>query len=114
MAAGAAGVWAQQEEIRSLLDQSISRDFNTLDQGGKIIAEYVWIGGTGQDLRSKGRCAEDVGRAVVGGRVVSRSLRRIGPRLALHATPTPACPIARPQDAGRGPVLPLGEPLAKP
>lgn len=57
MSAGASGVVATDEQIRSLLDQSITRDFNGLDQGGKIIAEYVWIGGSGQDLRSKARCA---------------------------------------------------------
>lgn len=41
----------------SLVDQSITRHFLTSipDQGGKIIAEYVWIGGSGQDLRSKSR-----------------------------------------------------------
>ena len=44
--------------ISALLDGAISRDFiNTLtDIGGKCVAEYVWIGGTGQDLRSKARC----------------------------------------------------------
>ena len=50
-------VFATEEKIGSLLDQSITRHFmtNVTDQGGKIVAEYVWIGGTGADLRSKGR-----------------------------------------------------------
>ena len=41
----------------SLLDQSITRHFlsHVTDQQGKITAEYVWIGGTMQDLRSKSR-----------------------------------------------------------
>ena len=56
MSAGSSGVVATDDQLRSLLDQSITRDFNTLDQGGMIIAEYVWIGGTGQDVRSKARC----------------------------------------------------------
>ncbi len=55
MSAGASGVVATDDQLRSLLDQSITRDFATLDQGGMIIAEYVWIGGTGQDVRSKAR-----------------------------------------------------------
>jgi hypothetical protein len=26
-----------------------------LDQGGKIVATYIWIGGNGMDLRNKAR-----------------------------------------------------------
>jgi glutamine synthetase len=50
-------VFASDEKIGSLLDQSITRHFlsTVTDQKGKIVAEYVWIGGTGHDLRSKGR-----------------------------------------------------------
>jgi hypothetical protein len=48
--------------MNSLLDQSITRHFlsTVTDQGGKITAEYVWIGGTMQDLRSKSRTLEKV------------------------------------------------------
>lgn len=43
--------------VSALLDGSITRDIinNLTDVGGKCVAEYVWIGGTGQDLRSKAR-----------------------------------------------------------
>ena len=27
--------------------------FNDMDQNGRVLAEYIWIGGSGQDLRSK-------------------------------------------------------------
>jgi glutamine synthetase len=50
-------VYAVKNQIGSLLDQSITRHFmsSVTDQNGKFIAEYVWIGGTGADMRSKGR-----------------------------------------------------------
>eukprot|EP00798_Chlamydomonas_sp_ICE-L_P007812 gene7812-1009_t len=53
----APAVFSTDERIGSLLDQSITRHMmSTLtDQGGKICAEYVWIGGNGGDVRSKGR-----------------------------------------------------------
>mmetsp|Transcript_42432 Transcript_42432/g.127200 ORF Transcript_42432/g.127200 Transcript_42432/m.127200 type:complete len:382 (-) Transcript_42432:290-1435(-) len=51
------GVYGVDEQIRSLLDQSITRHYMTecKDTGGKVVAEYVWIGGLGHDMRSKGR-----------------------------------------------------------
>lgn len=57
-----AAVFATDEKIGSLLDQSITRHFLTYlkDQGGKICAEYVWIGGTGADMRSKSRTLDKV------------------------------------------------------
>ena len=39
--------------VAGLLDPVILDRFLPLDQGDKIAAEYVWIGGTGSDLRSK-------------------------------------------------------------
>lgn len=50
-------VYGTNESIGSLLDQSITRHYLTdlKDQNNKICAEYVWIGGTGADLRSKAR-----------------------------------------------------------
>lgn len=54
-------------ESKSLLDPSIYEKFSSLDLHGKIMAEYVWIGGTGSDLRSKTKtlskppsCVEDL------------------------------------------------------
>jgi glutamine synthetase len=37
------------------LDENVLNRFLCLDQHDSIQAEYVWIGGTGQDLRSKCR-----------------------------------------------------------
>ena len=33
--------------------QAVNAEFSSLDQSGRIIAEYIWIGGTGLDTRSK-------------------------------------------------------------
>lgn len=57
MATSTVGVFATDEKIGSLLDQSITRHFmsTVTDQGGKVCVEYVWIGGSMQDMRSKGR-----------------------------------------------------------
>lgn len=59
MSAGNNGVCLVQadDSTKSLLDQSITRHFlkELADCKGKIVAEYVWIGGSGHDLRSKAR-----------------------------------------------------------
>ena len=39
-------------------NKNISFDFCTLNQKNKTIVEYVWIGGSGSDIRSKARTVE--------------------------------------------------------
>lgn len=39
--------------INQLLDGAIVERFQHLDQGDKVAAEYVWLGGSMSDLRSK-------------------------------------------------------------
>ena len=50
-------VYGTTGNISALLDGSVTRDFlsSCTDIGGKCVAEYVWIGGSGADLRSKAR-----------------------------------------------------------
>lgn len=43
-------VFGTTELERSLLDPQIWTRFGSLDQSGKICAEYVWIGGTGASV----------------------------------------------------------------
>lgn len=52
-------VYGTNGKVSALLDGDVTRDIMTrlTDQQGKCVAEYVWIGGSGADLRSKGRCA---------------------------------------------------------
>lgn len=35
------------------LSPALNREFDSLDQSARVLVEYVWIGGTGLDLRSK-------------------------------------------------------------
>eukprot|EP00882_Tetradesmus_deserticola_P001137 GHRQ01001230.1.p1 GENE.GHRQ01001230.1~~GHRQ01001230.1.p1 ORF type:complete len:381 (+),score=154.01 GHRQ01001230.1:132-1274(+) len=55
-------VYGPTGKVEPFLDHNITRHYlETIpDQQGKIIAEYVWIGGTGQDVRSKSRTLSKV------------------------------------------------------
>ena len=46
-------VFGPTKPISGLLDSAILPRFLSLEQNGKVAAEYVWIGGSGSDLRSK-------------------------------------------------------------
>lgn len=52
-------VYGTTGNISALLDGSVTRDILTscTDIGGKCVAEYIWIGGSGADMRSKARSA---------------------------------------------------------
>lgn len=43
-------VYGTMGRIEPLLEPSILPRFLDLDQDGKILAEYVWLGGSGADL----------------------------------------------------------------
>lgn len=46
-------VFGTNGQINQLLDGTVLERFQQLDQGNKIAAEYVWLGGSMSDLRSK-------------------------------------------------------------
>jgi hypothetical protein len=44
--------------FKSIMETTATKttfDYQSLDQKGKTIVEYVWLGGTGQDLRCKAK-----------------------------------------------------------
>lgn len=47
------GVFGTNKTLSNILDQQIYDRFKPLDQTDHVMAEYIWIGGTGQDLRGK-------------------------------------------------------------
>jgi len=54
-------VYGTKGKVDILIDPTIyPARFADLDQGGKIVAEYIWIGGTEQDLRCKTRVLNKV------------------------------------------------------
>jgi glutamine synthetase len=57
-------VYGTTQSIRGLLDHTIVEKFATLPQFGKVAAEYVWIGGSGADLRSKTKTLDSVPKSV--------------------------------------------------
>eukprot|EP00049_Salpingoeca_infusionum_P011641 m.203255 g.203255 ORF g.203255 m.203255 type:complete len:395 (+) comp14988_c0_seq1:346-1530(+) len=46
------------------LNPSVSKEFAALSQQGRVCAEYVWIGGTGMDLRCKTKMLEKMPESV--------------------------------------------------
>jgi glutamine synthetase len=46
------------------LNPALTAEFATLPQQGKILAEYVWIGGSGEDLRCKTMVLDSVPKDV--------------------------------------------------
>ena len=59
-----APVYGTTEQERSLLDPQILDRFLNLEQGDKCLAEYVWIGGTGEDFRCKTRVLASAPKSV--------------------------------------------------
>lgn len=57
-------VFGTQGQISQLLDGSILERFAGIDQGGKVAAEYVWLGGSMSDLRSKTKTLNKVPKSV--------------------------------------------------
>lgn len=52
------------KKLSPILDTSVLDHFKNLDQGGRIMAEYIWIGGSGQDLRGKTKTLDFIPKSV--------------------------------------------------
>ena len=57
-------VFGTTGKVESLLDTNILLRFQSLPQFGKVAAEYVWIGGSGSDLRSKTKTLEKLPKSL--------------------------------------------------
>ena len=57
-------VFGTTGKVESLLDTNILPRFQSLPQFGKVAAEYVWIGGSGSDLRSKTKTLEKLPKSL--------------------------------------------------
>lgn len=57
-------VFGTTGKVEVLLDTNILPRFQSLPQFGKVAAEYVWIGGSGSDLRSKTKTLEELPKSV--------------------------------------------------
>ena len=46
-------VFGTSKTVSNILDQKLYERFKALDQSDRVMAEYIWIGGTGEDIRGK-------------------------------------------------------------
>lgn len=53
MARSTSALMGTDGEIKNIVDQHLYSYFKGMDQRGRVMAEYIWIGGSCEDLRSK-------------------------------------------------------------
>lgn len=57
-------VYGTTKTVSNILDQQLYDRFKPLDQSGRVMAEYIWIGGTGEDIRGKTKTLSKVPKNV--------------------------------------------------